>query len=94
GISKGLGALVGIVTGMFIARSIINKISISNENKNLVEKRKFSPKDLIAQFDDLVIALIYCKFSFLKNIHIDKLLPVCLAFCSFEAGKKHEQNKS
>jgi hypothetical protein len=90
-LSKGLGVLGAMTSGMVIANVVSNKINNKIFSNDKPESRKFSPKDFVAQIDDIVLSLFYCKFSFINTKFIEKFIPVFFAFSGKEAGVKKEK---
>ncbi len=75
---------VGILAGMQVAVRAANLI---NDPKDKVPDRKLSMLDAIVNVDDAIGALVLADFPCIKNLHIDKLLPVIYAWCGYRAGE-------
>ncbi len=76
--------LTGIFSGMKLAVRAANLI---NDPKDKVPDRKLSMLDAVVNVDDAVGALVLANFPCVKNLHIDKLLPIIYAWCGYRAGE-------
>ncbi len=75
--------IVGVGGGMFLAAELSNKI---NDPKDLYPDRKLTIKDALANFDDVLGALVLAKFKFIEQLGAERLLPAVTAWCGYRAG--------
>lgn len=76
----------GVIAGMFLGVKTTNKIF---DPKDEHPDRKLSPKDCIANIDDVIGALTLAKIPMVQNLQIDKLLPAVYTYCGYRAGKNN-----
>lgn len=74
---------IGAVGGMYLAAELSNKI---NDPKDLYPDRKLTIKDALANFDDVLGALVLAKFKFIEKLGAERLLPAVTAWCGYRAG--------
>lgn len=74
---------VGAIGGMYLAAELSNKI---NDPKDLYPDRKLTIKDALANFDDVLGALVLAKFKFIEKLGAERLLPAVTAWCGYRAG--------
>lgn len=77
---------VGMFGGMFLAAELSNKI---NDPKDLYPDRKLTVKDALANFDDVLGALVLAKFSFIKKLGAERLIPAVSSWCGYRAGQSN-----
>ena len=79
-----------ILTSMFAGMPFAAFLSnIINDPKDKEPDRKLTLKDSIANMDDALGALVIAKFPFVKQLHLDKVMPVILAWCGYRAGQSN-----
>lgn len=79
-----IGATIaGVGGGMYLAAELSNKI---NDPKDLYPDRKLTIKDALANFDDVLGALVLAKFKFIEKLGAERLLPAVTAWCGYRAG--------
>ena len=79
-IAASFGAMI---SGAAIATGISNLAKEEDE-----EKRKYTIKDSVANFDDIVATIAIGFRDILKYIPVDKILPFIYAYCGARAGEK------
>lgn len=75
--------IVGVGGGMYLAAELSNRI---NDPKDLYPDRKLTIKDALANFDDVLGALVLAKFKFIEKLGAERLLPAVTAWCGYRAG--------
>ncbi len=80
---KILATIVGVGGGMYLAAELSNKI---NDPKDLYPDRKLTIQDALANFDDVLGALVLAKFKFIEKLGAERLLPAVTAWCGYRAG--------
>lgn len=81
--SKIIGSIVGMVSGAMLATKITNLTKKDDE-----EKRKYTIKDSVANFDDVVATIAIGFKDINKYIHADRFLPFIYAYSGARAGSK------
>ncbi len=89
--AKIIGSFAAMALGAFSATKITNLTKKDHE-----PKRKYTIKDSIANFDDLVATISIGFRDILKYIPVDKILPFIYIYCGARAGSKGdiEQNQT
>lgn len=83
---KTAAILVSMFAGMPFAAFLSN---IINDPKDKEPDRKLTLKDSVANMDDALGALIVAKFPFVKQLHLDKIMPAIFAWCGYRAGQSN-----
>ena len=79
-----------ILTSMFAGMPFAAFLSnIINDPKDKEPDRKLTLKDSIANMDDALGALVVAKFPLIKQLHLDKVMPVIFAWCGYRAGQSN-----
>ncbi len=81
--AKILSTGVGVVGGMYIGAELSNKI---NDPKDLYPDRKLTMQDAVANFDDVLGALVLAKFQVIEKVGAERLIPGVAAWCGYRAG--------
>lgn len=82
-----LGATgVGVIGGMYLAAELSNKI---NDPKDLYPDRKLTMQDALANFDDVLGALVLAKFKCIEKLGAERLIPAVAAWCGYRAGQSN-----
>lgn len=74
----------GILGGMPIAVKAANFI---NDPKDKLPDRKLGVLDAIVNIDDAIGALVLADFPCIKQLHLEKLLPIIYAWCGYRSGE-------
>ena len=80
---KILASVTGMISGAMIATAITNATREKGE-----PYRKYTPKDAIANFDDIVATVKIGFKDILKYIPVDKILPFIYIYSGARAGSK------
>lgn len=72
------------------AMSATKLTNLTRENKKI--KRKYTIKDTVANFDDIIATISIGFRGILKYVPVDKILPFIYIYCASRAGSK-EDNK-
>ena len=80
---KIIGSFAAMISGAAIATGITNIGKKENE-----EKRKYTIKDSVANFDDIVATIAIGFKDINKYVHADKFLPFIYVYCGSRAGQK------
>ena len=83
---KTVAILTTMFAGMPFAAFLSNMI---NDPKDKEPDRKLTLKDSIANMDDALGALVVAKFPLIKQLHLDKVMPVIFAWCGYRAGQSN-----
>ncbi|MBQ8635748.1 hypothetical protein IJ425_06320 [bacterium] len=87
GLNKNLPKVIASVTGMISGAMIAT--AITNATREEGEPyRKYTPKDAIANFDDIVATVKIGFKDILKYIPVDKILPFIYIYSGTRAGSK------
>ena len=89
--TKFVATAVGLVTGMFLASELSNKITDPDDE---VPDRELSIQDCVSNADDVVGALTMARFPVIKNINMDKFLPVIYTYSGYRTGTNENDNNS
>lgn len=81
--AKIVSTAVGAGGGMFLAAELSNKI---NDPKDLYPDRKLTMQDAVANFDDVLGALVLAKFQAVEKLGAERLIPAVAAWCGYRAG--------
>ena len=81
--AKIIGSFAAMISGAAIATGITNIGKKKNE-----EKRKYTIKDSVANFDDVVATIAIGFKDINKYVHADKFLPFIYIYCGSRAGQK------
>ena len=81
--AKIVGSIMGMTGGAMMATKISNAFKADNE-----PKRKYTIKDSIANFDDIIMTISLGFKKILDYIPVDKILPFIYAYCGARAGQK------
>lgn len=82
--AKILSLIGGLVVGMFGAAKISNLIF---DPKDREPDRKLTFKDALANFDDVIGALVLARVPIISKLKLEKTLPFIFAYCGYRAGK-------
>ncbi len=81
--AKIIGSIMGMTGGAMMATKISNALKDDNE-----PKRKYTIKDSIANFDDIIMTISLGFKKILDYVPVDKILPFIYAYCGARAGQK------
>lgn len=81
--TKIIGALAGLVGGMFLASELANRV---NDPYDKVPDRKLTIKDAVANVDDAVGVLVVSKVPLTNKLPMEKVLPAVYGWCGYRAG--------
>ena len=81
--AKIIASFSAMITGAAMATQITN---LSKEDHE--PKRKYTLKDSVANFDDIVATIAIGFKDVLKYVPVDKILPFIYAYCGARAGEK------
>ncbi len=82
--AKIIGSIAGMIGGAFLATQITNLGKKENE-----PKRKYSIKDSVANFDDVVATVVIGFPQYQKlNSFAKKILPFIYTYCGLRSGNK------
>lgn len=84
---KIIASFAAMTSGAMVATKITN--IGKEENK----KRKYSPKDAVANFDDIIATISIGFKGLLEYIPVSKLLPFIYAYCGARSGLVGENKK-
>lgn len=72
-----------------MALGAMSATKITNMTKgNKTEKRKYTIKDSVANFDDIIATIAIGFRGILKYVPVDKILPFIYIYCGSRAGSK------
>ena len=80
---KIIGSIIGMVGGAMTAANINNAFKDDDE-----PKRKYTIKDSIANFDDIIMTISLGFKKILDYVPVNKILPFIYAYCGARAGQK------
>ena len=80
---KIIGSIIGMVGGAMTATNINNAFKDDDE-----PKRKYTIKDSIANFDDIIMTISLGFKKILDYVPVNKILPFIYAYCGARAGQK------
>lgn len=82
-----IGAIgAGVTGGMLIASAVANFINDPNNNE---KDREITPKDVLANADDALGALVLAKFPLVEKLKLHRIIPPIFAWCGFRAGQSN-----
>ena len=81
--SKIVASIAGMISGAMIATAITNATREEGE-----PYRKYTPKDAIANFDDIIATIKIGFENILKYVPVDKILPFIYIYSGIRAGQK------
>ena len=82
-ISKIIGSIGGMIGGAAIATMITNATKEAHE-----PHRKYTIKDAVSNFDDIVATIKIGFKDILKYVPVDKILPFIYIYTGIRAGDK------
>lgn len=87
--AKIAGSFAAMALGAFSATKITNLHKEKNETK-----RKYTIKDSVANFDDIIATIAIGFRDILKYVPVDKILPFIYTYCGARAGSKGDNNEN
>ena len=87
--AKIIGSFGAMALGAFSATQITNLSRGKNE-----PKRKYTIKDSVANFDDIIATIAIGFRDILKYVPVDKILPFIYTYCGARAGSKGDNNEA
>lgn len=84
--SKLIATALGITSGVFAASKLSNMVC---DPYNKEPDRKITLKDSIANIDDLLGALALAKIPVIKDLKVEKFLPLVYILCGYRAGESN-----
>lgn len=77
---------IGILTGVLSASKLSNKLC---DPYNKEPDRKLTLKDSIVNIDDLLGALALAKIPIIKDLKVERFLPLIYSLCGYRAGQSN-----
>ena len=81
--AKIIGSIMGMTGGAMLATKLSNTLKDDDE-----PKRKYTIKDSVANFDDIIMTISLGFKKILNYVPVDKILPFIYAYCGARAGQK------